>query len=60
MARVDKKGAERFRVLIVMDDHPLTKVVAFALNHGVYVQRMVEPERNDRGTDHYGRGAGRT
>ncbi len=39
-ATVAKKGAERFRVLIVMDDHPLTKVVAFALNHGVYIQRI--------------------
>ena len=33
-------GPQRFRVLIVMDDHPLTKVVAFALNHGVYIQRI--------------------
>ncbi len=35
-------GPERFRVLIVMDDHPLTKVIAFALNHGAYEVR-VEP-----------------
>ena len=37
---MSKIGADRFRVLIVMDDHPLTKVVAFALNHGVYIQRI--------------------
>ena len=37
---MDKIGADRFRILIVMDDHPLTKVVAFALNHGVYIQRI--------------------
>jgi len=40
MARAAKNRDERFRVLIVMDDHPLTKVVAFALNHGGYIQRI--------------------
>lgn len=34
--RAAGRAAEQFRVLIVMDDHPLTKVLAFALNHGAY------------------------
>ena len=38
--RATTSGPQRFRVLIVMDDHPLTKVVALALNHGVYIQRI--------------------
>ncbi|MEA2660729.1 MAG: two-component system, OmpR family, operon response regulator KdpE [Chloroflexota bacterium] len=33
-------GPERFRVLIVMDDHPLTKVVVLALKHGTYEVRI--------------------
>lgn len=37
-----RSGPERFRVLIVMDDHPLTKVIAFAMNHGAYEVR-IEP-----------------
>ena len=32
-------GSGSVRVLVVMDDHPLTKVVAFALNHGAYEVR---------------------
>ena len=35
-----QRGPEPCRVLIVMDDHPLTKVVAFALTHGAYEVRL--------------------
>jgi DNA-binding response OmpR family regulator len=35
-----QRGPERFRVLIVMDDHPLTRVVVLALRHGAYEVRI--------------------
>jgi len=35
-----QRGSEQFRVLIVMDDHPLTRVVALTLNHGHYQVRI--------------------
>jgi len=38
--RATTSGPEHFRVLVVMDDHPLTQVVAFALNHGAYDVRI--------------------